>query len=115
MNWKIDYLPEALEDLRSLDGSERLLVRKAIAKVSQNPLPKEEGGFGSPLGNKGGRNLTGFLKIKILKAGLRVVYKLVNVNDTMMIIVIGARADDEVYDTAAGRAANLVTRDRARY
>lgn len=105
MSWDVDYLPEALEDLRKLDGSQRLLVRKAIAKVSKNPLPKEEGGLGTPLGNKGGRNLTGFLKIKLLKAGLRVVYTLVRVNDTMMVVVIGARADEEVYDTAAGRAA----------
>lgn len=104
MKWEVNYLPEDLNDLRKLDGSQRLLVRKAIAKVSQNPLPREEGGFGTPLGNKGGRNLTGFLKIKLLKAGLRVVYKLVKVNDSMLVVVIGARADEEVYDTAAGRA-----------
>lgn len=104
MSWEVIYLPEALDDLRRLDGSQRLLVRKAIAKVSRNPLPKEEGGFGTPLGSKGGRNLTGFLKIKLLKAGLRVVYKLVRVNDTMLVVVVGARADEEVYDTAAARA-----------
>ncbi len=104
MNWKIEYIPEALNDLRRLDGSQRLLVRKAIAKVSQNPLPKEEGGYGTPLGNKGGQNLTGFLKIKLLKAGLRIVYKLVKIDDTMLIIIIGARADEEVYDLAAARA-----------
>lgn len=104
MSWDIEYLPEALDDLHQLDGSQRLLIRKAIAKVSQNPLPKEEGGLGIPLGNKSGRNLTGFLKIKLLKAGLRAVYKLVRVNNTMLIVVIGARADDEVYDLAAMRA-----------
>jgi len=104
MSWDVKYLPEALDDFRKLDGSQRILTRKAIAKVSQNPLPKEEGGLGVPLGNKGGRNLTSFLKIKLLKASLRVVYKLVRVNDSMLIVVIGARADEEVYEPAATRA-----------
>lgn len=103
MTWHVEYIPEAVEDLRELDGSQRLLVRKAIAKVSKNPLPRDEGGFGLPLGNKGGRNLTGFFKIKLLRAGLRVVYKLVRTETQMVIVVIGARADDEVYDMAAAR------------
>lgn len=103
MNWQVEYLPEALKDLRELDGSQRLLVRKAIAKVSKNPLSKKDGGLGTPLGNKSGNNLTGFLKIKLLKAGLRIVYKLVQTEDQMLIVVIGARADDEVYEIAAAR------------
>ena len=44
MNWSVSYLPEALEDFRKLDGSQKILVRKAIQKVSQNPLPESEGG-----------------------------------------------------------------------
>ena len=52
--WDILYLPEAREDLRRLDGSERLQVRKALKKVSQNPLSQDEGGYGVPLGNKHG-------------------------------------------------------------
>lgn len=107
MNWDIEYLPEAAEDLRRLDSSQRLLVRKAITKASENPLPKEQGGYGTPLGNKAGHNLTGLLKIKLLKLGLRVVYKLVKHKDKMLIIVIGARADDKVYSIAAARIDKL--------
>lgn len=103
MSWTVEYLPEAVKDLRGLSGNQRLLVRKAIAKVSQNPLPVSEGGYGKPLGNKGGNNLTGLLKIKLRGAGLRVVYKLVRRDDQMLVIVIGARADDEVYELAAKR------------
>lgn len=43
MNWEVLYLPEALEDLRKLDGSQKILVRKAIQKVKRNPLPETEG------------------------------------------------------------------------
>lgn len=103
MNWEVHFLPEAEKDFSELDGSQKLLVRKAIQKVSQNPLPEAEGGFGKPLGNKGNTNLTGFLKVKLRAAGLRIVYKLVRQNDHLLVIVIGARADDEVYQIAQYR------------
>ena len=70
MNWNVKYLPEALDDLRKLDGSQKILIRKAIQKVCQNPLPETKGGYGKLLGNKGSNNLSGFLKIK-----LRTIYK----------------------------------------
>ncbi len=104
MSWTPTWLPEAEQDMRDLDGSQRLLVRKAIAKVLQNPLPEAEGGYGKPLGSKGGANLTGLMKIKLRSAGLRVVYKVVRQDDNMLIIVVGAREDAEVYDEAEQRA-----------
>ncbi|MCI8538307.1 MAG: type II toxin-antitoxin system RelE/ParE family toxin [Oscillospiraceae bacterium] len=103
MSWEVRYLPEVLDDFRALDGSQRILVKKAIAKVSTNPLPEAEGGYGKPLGNKGGNQLSGFLKIKLRGAGLRVVYQLVREEDHMVLIVIGAREDDEVYNIAHRR------------
>lgn len=48
--------------------------------------------------------MTGFLKIKLRDAGIRVVYKLIRTETEMLVIVIGARADDEVYETAQHRA-----------
>lgn len=104
MKWDIVYLPEARKDLLALDGSRRVLVIKAINKVSENPLPANEGGLGKPLGNKNGNDLSGFLKIKLRAAGLRVVYQLIRQKDRMLVVVIGARADEEVYDTARQRA-----------
>ena len=103
MNWEVSYLPEALADLRQLDGSQRILVLKAIEKVRGNPLPDTEGGYGKPLGHRGRTNLTGFLKIKLRGSGLRVVYQLIRVHERMLLVVIGAREDDEVYDMAQQR------------
>lgn len=37
-------------------------------------------------------------------AGLRVVYKLIYTETEMLIVVVGARADDEVYQLAEKRA-----------
>lgn len=104
MKWKVIYLPEVEKDLRDLDGSQRILVRKAIEKVRLNPLPSDEGGYGKPLGNHSSTKLTGLLKIKLKAAGIRIVYKLIRTESEMLIIVIGARADDEVYEIAQNRA-----------
>lgn len=103
MSWDVKYLPEALEDLRKLDGSQKILIRKAIQKVCRNPLPENEGGYGKYLGNKNNNNLSGFLKIKLRGAGLRIVYQLIRRDDDILVIVIGAREDDEVYETAQKR------------
>ena len=103
MNWELEYLPEALADLDALDNSVRNPVIKGIKKVLKNPVSKEEGGYGTPLGNKEGNNLTGLLKIKFLKYGIRVVYKLERQDNIMRVIVISARAENKVYDEANSR------------
>ena len=105
MAWAIKYHPLAKEELAKLDGSIRKIVLKGIIKVSANPKPQSEGGFGKPLGNKNGNNLTGLLKIKYRDIGIRVVYKLLEDEKTheMYIQVISVRADNEVYDLAGRR------------
>ncbi len=84
-------------------ATQRLLVAKALKKVQQNPVSIYDGGYGKPLGNKGGTDLTGLFKIKLRAAGLRVVYKLIYTETEMLIVVVGARADDEVYQLAEKR------------
>ena len=104
MKWSLKYLPEAVKDLKALSGNQRIMVAKAIDKVLENPLPMQEGGYGKPLGNKNGNDLSGLLKIKLKSTGIRVVYKIYKTETEMLVVVIGARADDEVYDTASHRA-----------
>ena len=105
MSWTLEYLPEAEKDLKALDGSQRLLVLKAIEKkCSKIPLPAEENGYGKTLGNHSRTNLAGFLKIKLRASGLRVVYQLRRTETEMLVIVIGVRADEEVYEIAQKRS-----------
>ena len=101
--WKVEYLPAALQDRRRLDGSVRKTVDKAIDKVSTNPLPVDEGGYGKPLGNKRGLDLTNLLKIKLKASGIRIVYKLIRTDTKMLILVVGIREDEEVYEIADKR------------
>jgi mRNA interferase RelE/StbE len=104
IQWQLAYLEEAQNDLDRLDGAVRSQVLSAITKVAKNPLPQQEGGLGKPLGNKGGYALAGYLKIVLMKAGIRVVYKLIRQNEIMVIIVISVRSDSEVYKIAADRS-----------
>lgn len=52
MTWCVEFLEEAKKDIKKLERSASLQVLKGIQKVSQNPLPIQEGGYGKPLGNK---------------------------------------------------------------
>lgn len=104
MSWSLEYLPEAEKDLKKLDGSQRILVLKAIKKVQTNPLPVDENGYGKPLGNHTKANLSSFFKIKLKSAGLRVVYKLIRTEDIMVVVVVGVREDEDVYELAQKRA-----------
>lgn len=56
--WKIRICNEAKKDYRKLDGSIRKQVVAGILKVAEAPLPSPNG-YGKPLGNKNGNNLTG--------------------------------------------------------
>ncbi|NSW90946.1 MAG: type II toxin-antitoxin system RelE/ParE family toxin [Firmicutes bacterium] len=101
--WKIEFLPEAVSDLSRIDKAVRAQVIKGINKVAKNPVAKFKGGYGEPLRNQKGRNLSGLYKIKYRGIGIRVVYALEEKNGIMTIVIVGARADDEVYDEAYRR------------
>ncbi len=104
--WKVEFTPAARLDFSALTKSNQLQVIRAIEKVLTNRLPDYRGGYGKPLGNKNNLNLSGYLKIKLKKAGLRVVYSLVEEKEHMIIIVISVRDDDLVYRLAAKRINN---------
>lgn len=103
MAWQIEYLKDAVNDLLNFDKPQRIQVLKAIAKVSENSLPQDEGGLGKPLGNHAIAKLSGYYKIKLRKSGIRVVYGLIRKNKIMRIIVISVRVDDTVYKIADKR------------
>ena len=101
--WDVSLTKEADKDYNSLDASVRRQVDKAILKVAKNPLTKAEGGYGEPLGNKHGFNLTGLSKIVLKKLGIRIIYRAIRDGEIMRIIVVAARADEEAYEIAAAR------------
>ena len=72
MAWEIRIKDEAKKEFSEFHNDIKPQILAGIRKVSQAPLPRPEG-YGHPLGNKNGNNLTGFFKIKYKKIGIRVV------------------------------------------
>ena len=103
MSRELIYLPEVEGDYNNLSRRQQLMTDKMLKRVKENPLPSNEGGYGKPLGHKRGRNLTGYLKIKLRGEGIRIVYKLKRTATKMLVIVIGLREDEEVYEIAQER------------
>lgn len=99
MTWAIRITKEAKKDFAKLEGSLRKQVLAGILKVSKAPMPSPNG-YGKPLGNKQGNNLTGFFKIKYRGIGIRIVYTLILEEKTMNIVVISQRDDNYCYDLA---------------
>ena len=97
--WNIKITKEAKKDYQQLDNSLKKQVAAGIIKVARAPLPSPHG-YGKPLGNKNGKNLTGFFKIKYKGIGIRIVYTLVLADITMNIVVISERDDNYCYDLA---------------
>lgn len=108
MKWDIEYIKEALRDLKRLDAYNRKLILKAIEKTAERLLPPPDG-IGKPLGNHASSQLSGYYKIKPKNIGYRVVYGLVREKNIMKVIVISIRDDDAVYKEAERRINLLKT------
>ena len=108
MKWDIEYIKEALRDLKRLDAYNRKLILKAIEKTAEHPLPPPDG-IGKPLGNHASSQLSGYYKIKLKNIGYRVVNGLVREKNVMKVIVISIRDDDAVYKEAERRINILKT------
>jgi mRNA interferase RelE/StbE len=93
--WKVKLTDEARNDLRELDGRQRILVIKQLAKLERDPH------VGKHLGNKMGMDLTGYYKLYADNKRVRIVYSIED--DLIKIIAIGEREDMDVYRLASRR------------
>jgi len=88
----IQFIPEAAQDYKQLDGRIKKLVNKKIDKLKENPF------LGEALGNKNNIDLTGYYKIYVAKKTYRIVYRIVK--DEIEIVEIwgiGKRDKMEIY------------------
>lgn len=96
---EILFVPEAANDYLALDGSTRLEVKKALAKLQNDPVH-----YGDPLGKKAGINLYGFMSIRAGRH-IRIIYSIES--DAALVRVIGKRERFEVHKTAEDRIREL--------
>jgi mRNA interferase RelE/StbE len=97
----IQFIPEAADDYKSLDGSIKVLVNDKIDKLKENPF------LGEALGNKNNIDLTGYYKIYVSKKTYRIVYRIVrNEIEIIEIWGIGKRDKMEIYKKVVKRVSN---------
>jgi mRNA interferase RelE/StbE len=96
MSFEIQFIPEAAEDYRSLDGSIKKQVNEKIEKLKENPF------LGEPLGNN--IDLAGCYKIYLAKKAYRIIYRIIkNEIEIIEIWGIGKRDKMEIYKTIGQR------------
>ncbi len=90
--YTIEYLPRVIsEDIPKLDKRIKEIIRRKIEKLIEEPY------LGFPLRG----NLAGFYKLKV--SNYRIVYKIQNDRLIILIIAIGKRDNNLVYEIAFGR------------
>ncbi len=91
MNIIVRYMPQFVDDFNSFSEHDKIIVRTALQKLSENPFPKKEGGYGNPaLDQPDGMILTA----KIIFTDIRIVYKLMKSKDNSMLIIYTAVIND---------------------
>jgi mRNA interferase RelE/StbE len=92
--YRLKFLPAALEEWHSLDGSVKLTLKNLLQKRLENPhIP----------GAKLQGDLRNCYKIKLLKQGYRLVYQVEDDVLVVLVLAVAKREDMAVYRSAVGR------------
>ncbi|WP_432263196.1 type II toxin-antitoxin system RelE family toxin [Cupriavidus sp. TMH.W2] len=94
MAWTVSYHPEVEHDLLSLGRTEARAILKVIEERIANGEPDK---LGKPLAGQ----LTGCRRIRTGQT--RIVYRVDGERIEVLIIAVGMRRDNEIYDAASSR------------
>ena len=94
MVWTVNYHPEVEQDLRSLGRAEA----RGILKVIEERIIQGEP---DKLGKQLAGDLSGCRRIRTGQT--RIVYRVDGGRIEVLIIAVGMRRDNEIYDTATSR------------
>ena len=94
MAWTVNYHPDVEQDLLRLGRAEARIILKVIEeRIAQGEPDK----IGKPLAGE----LSGCRRIRTGQT--RIVYRVEGEQIEVLIIAVGMRRDNEIYDTASGR------------
>lgn len=93
MTYELAFHPKAMEEWVSTDRSVQILLKKKLAERLHNPHV--------PAARLSGH--TNRYKIKLLKAGYRVVYEVNDACLVVLVLAVGRRDRAEVYELARTR------------
>jgi len=93
MSYKLKFLPTALKEWKKLDNSIQSQFKKKLKERLDNPhhLPSQLFGFKN------------HYKIKLRSSGYRLVYEVMNKEICVLVIAVGKRDKNFVYDQARKR------------
>ncbi|MGI4859269.1 MAG: type II toxin-antitoxin system RelE family toxin [Janthinobacterium lividum] len=93
MSFELEFLPSALKEWKKLDGTIRQQFRSKLAERLENPFvaPDKLSGHAQRY------------KIKLRSLGYRLVYEVVNERIVLLVVAVGKREKNEIYDVAAKR------------
>ncbi|MEQ1104246.1 type II toxin-antitoxin system RelE family toxin [Acinetobacter ursingii] len=93
MTYKLDFLEEALSEWHKLNPSIKQQLKKKLLKVLENPrVPKNK------LSGHSNR-----YKIKLRSIGYRLVYEVIDNEIIVLVIAVGKREKNTVYNDADSR------------
>lgn len=95
MTYEIEFYEKALDEWNRLDSGIRDQLKKKLAKLIEEPH--------RPANRLHG--LDGCYKIKLRAAGVRLVYKVEDAELVILVVAVGKRDKNSVYDTARERRA----------
>ena len=93
MSYKLSFHPKALKEFKQLDKSISEQFKKKIAQRLENPKVAKD-------------KLSGFddvYKIKLRTAGFRLAYKVEDENITVIVLAVGKRENNKIYNLLHGR------------
>ncbi|NLO17695.1 MAG: type II toxin-antitoxin system RelE/ParE family toxin [Arcobacter butzleri] len=96
MIYDLDFKPKALKEWKKLDSTIKEQFKKKLEKIIINPKIAKN-------------RLSGYeniYKIKLLKARYRLVYEVKEKEIVVLVLTIGKRENDEVYDKLRSRVSS---------
>jgi mRNA interferase RelE/StbE len=92
--YRLEFLPSAIKEWRKLDSSIRSQFDKKLRQRLAQPK----------IASARLRELPNCYKIKLKSAGYRLVYRVDDDRIVVIVIAVGRRERNEVYEAAKGRA-----------
>lgn len=93
MIYEIEFYEEALNEWKRLDSTVREQLKKKLSKLVEEPH--------RPANRL--RGLDGCYKVKLRSAGVRLVYKVEDGEFIILVVAVGKRDKNAVYDAATER------------
>jgi len=93
MSYKLSFHPKALKEWQRLDTALKNQFKNEISERLENPKVLKD-------------KLIGFnevYKIKLKTAGYRLAYKVEDASITVLVLAIGKRENNKIYDLLSGR------------